>query len=41
MGSKAVVLKLIVEVMGFEHEPPILLAWPCNKPFSALKIKKS
>ena len=21
-------------VRGFEHEPPILLAWPCNKPFS-------
>ena len=24
----------------FEHKPPVLLAWPCNKPFSALKKKK-
>ena len=27
--------KTISEFGGFEHEPPILLAWPCNKTFSA------
>ena len=25
---------------GFEHEPPVILAWPCNKPFSAQKKKR-
>ena len=29
-------LKTIREFRDFEHEPPILLAWPCNKLFSAL-----
>ena len=28
-------LKTIRDFGGFEHEPPILLAWPCNKTFSA------
>ena len=27
--------KIIMEFGVFEHEPPILLAWPCNKSFSA------
>ena len=27
--------KTIREFEVFEHEPPILLAWPCSKPFSA------
>ena len=25
------------EFRVFEHEPPIFLAWPCNKPFSVPK----
>ena len=28
-------LKTIREFRVFEHKTPILLAWPCNKPFSA------
>ena len=28
-------LKAFGEFEGFEREPPILLAWPCNKLFSA------
>lgn len=28
-------LNTIREFGSFEHEPPVLLAWPCNKPFSA------
>ena len=28
-------LKTIQEFGFLEHEPPILLAWPCNKPFCA------
>lgn len=27
--------KTIEELKFSEHKPPILLAWPCNKPFSA------
>ena len=32
--------KSIGELRSFEHEPPILLAWPCNKPFSAPNSKR-
>ena len=28
------------EFRGFEHEPPIFLAWLCSKPFSVPKNKK-
>ena len=28
-------LKTISDFRSFEHEPPVLLAWLCNEPFSA------
>ena len=35
-------LKIIREFSFFDmsHKPPILLVWPCNKPFSALKKRE-
>ena len=34
-AHKNLSLKIIREFGSFELEPPVLLAWPCNKPFSA------
>ena len=29
-----------VQLFDMSHKPPILLVWPCNKPFSALKKRE-